>query len=126
MSTKFFPKRGVPCNFFLFFAKIAGNALDGRAMVCYDEIVPRTQPLWSVQPDTGPYFAGDRTLDDTIALLQNRVWYAEYVKIYAGGEIMKKARFWGLLLVLAVLILPACGERQLPPEQEEGVLISPR
>lgn len=53
MSTKFFPKRGVPCNFFLFFAKVAGNALDGRAMACYDEIVPRTRPLWSVQPDTG-------------------------------------------------------------------------
>lgn len=53
MSTKFFPKRGVPCNFFLFFAKVAGNALDGRAGVCYDEIVPRMRLLWSVQPDTG-------------------------------------------------------------------------
>lgn len=53
MSTKFFPKRGVPCNFSLFFAKVAGNVLDGRAGVCYDETVPRTRLLWSVQPDTG-------------------------------------------------------------------------
>lgn len=31
---------------------------------------------------------------------------------------------YGLLLVLlAALVLPACGEHQLPPEQEEGVLI---
>ena len=50
-------------------------------MVCYDEIVPRTQPLWSVQPDTGPYFAGDRTLGDTIAVLLDRVWFGEEGKV---------------------------------------------
>ena len=62
MSTKFFPKRGVPCNFSLFFAKVAGNALDGRAGVCYDETVPRTRLLWSVQPDTG-HVCGENLYD---------------------------------------------------------------
>ena len=33
---------------------------------------------------------------------------------------MKK--YGWFLALLAVLVLPGCGERQLPPEQEEGVL----
>ncbi len=32
-------------------------------------------------------------------------------------------RYGWLLVLLAVLTLTACGERQLPPEPEEGVLI---
>jgi hypothetical protein len=40
---------------------------------CYNGTISRGKPIFSHVQPIFSYFAGDRTLDDTIALLQNRV-----------------------------------------------------
>lgn len=49
------------------------TSMDRVGKGCYNETISRGKPIFSHVQPIFSYFAGDRTLDDTIALLQNRV-----------------------------------------------------